>query len=48
VRDNGRPISDAEAKQLFKPYTTLQVAQDAGTAGAGMGLYMCKRICEAL
>jgi two-component system sensor histidine kinase EvgS len=48
VRDSGKRISDAEAKLLFKPYTTLQAAQNAGTAGAGMGLYMCKRICEAL
>jgi two-component system sensor histidine kinase/response regulator len=48
VTDNGIKITDEEASTLFKPHATLQAARDANTAGPGLGLYMCKSLCQQM
>lgn len=48
VIDNGIPITDEEAETLFKPHSTLQSARDINAAGPGLGLYMCKCLCQQM
>jgi len=48
VIDTGLPISNEEARMLFKPYKTLKSAKDLNLAGPGLGLYVCKQLCKKL
>ena len=48
VIDNGIPISDEEALTLFQPHATLQKARDINAAGPGLGLYMCRCLCNQM
>jgi signal transduction histidine kinase len=48
VIDNGFSISDEEAETLFRPYTTLKAARDVNAAGPGLGLYMCRILCQKM
>ena len=46
--DNGIGILEKDAEKIFKPFVTLEEAKDTGCKSAGLGLYVCKNICEAL
>ena len=48
VIENGVSISDEEAETLFRPYTTLKAARDVNAAGPGLGLYMCRILCQKM
>ena len=48
VIDNGIGIKEEDAMKIFKPYTTLQEAKDMNAAGAGLGLYVCRKLCKFL
>jgi two-component system sensor histidine kinase PilS (NtrC family) len=39
--DNGQGISEENQKNLFEPFFTTE------HSGTGLGLYLCKEICEA-
>ncbi|HWO71595.1 MAG TPA: ATP-binding protein [Actinomycetota bacterium] len=51
VADDGPGIPPGEAERLFRPFARGPKAGEAGTAaggpGAGLGLYICRRIVEA-
>lgn len=48
VTNQGIVITDEEKAHLFKRYKTLQGAQMIGSAGSGLGLYICRSLCQAL
>jgi len=48
VIDFGIPISDADKVQLFHQFKTLESARALGLAGSGLGLYICKSLCQAM
>lgn len=41
VADNGQGIPEDRAEQVFKPFYTT------GAHGTGLGLYLCRQLCEA-
>ncbi|RFA39424.1 PAS domain-containing sensor histidine kinase [Alkalilimnicola ehrlichii] len=41
VRDNGQGIAPETANRLFEPFFTT------ASAGTGLGLYLCRELCEA-
>lgn len=43
VADNGRGIPADRVEQAFKPFYTT----GAGTGGTGLGLYLCRELCQA-
>ena len=48
VRDQGPLIAEAEAARLFKPFSRLDSAYDAGTPGTGLGLAICQRLVRLM
>jgi signal transduction histidine kinase len=48
VVDEGIPISNEEKMTLFKPYKTLESARKINAAGPGLGLYMCRELCQKM
>ena len=48
VRDWGPGISPAEQAQLFTRFTRLESARRSSQPGAGLGLYLCKQLIEAM
>lgn len=48
VRDTGCGISDQDAKKLFKDFTTLKSSAALNPNGVGLGLSICKKICNLL
>jgi signal transduction histidine kinase len=48
VRDWGPGIPQAEQGQLFTRFTRLDSARNSSQPGAGLGLYLCKQLLEAM
>jgi signal transduction histidine kinase len=48
VRDTGCGISEVDAKKLFKEFTTLKSSASLNPNGVGLGLSICKKICNLL
>lgn len=48
VRDSGRGIPAALQSQLFKPFSRLHLASAPEIRGAGLGLYACRKLIEAM
>lgn len=46
--DNGIGIAKEDREKIFKPFVTLKEADAFSTPSAGLGLYVCKNICEKL
>ncbi len=47
VRDTGRGMSDKEQQKLFTPFTKLS-SKDGNRTGTGLGLVICKGLCELM
>lgn len=48
VIDNGIGIEKQDFKFLFTPFATLKQSININQSGAGLGLYICRSICEKL
>jgi len=48
VRDSGLGIPAAQQSQLFKPFSRLHHAAAPDIRGAGLGLYACHKLIEAM
>ncbi|PCE27086.1 hypothetical protein BWP39_09885 [Paraburkholderia acidicola] len=48
VADTGMGISAEDIKQIFEPYTQSSTTSNAVLRGTGLGLALCKKICEQL
>lgn len=48
VADNGDSISPEDQKKLFKPFSKLNDAKNLNPSGNGLGLSICKNICNNL
>lgn len=48
VRDSGLGIPAALQSQLFKPFGRLHLASAPDIRGAGLGLYACRKLIEAM
>ena len=46
--DNGIGIPKDESSLLFKPYSTLRNAREINATGAGLGLFICKKLAMEL
>jgi signal transduction histidine kinase len=47
IADTGLGISEEDQKALFKMFGKLRSTQQINTGGIGLGLFICKRICES-
>lgn len=47
VRDEGPGIAPEDQAQLFTPFFRTDLSRNRHTGGAGLGLFLCKRIIEA-
>jgi signal transduction histidine kinase len=48
VFDNGPGISPADKSKLFKPFSKLAAHSHLNPNGSGLGLSICKLICQSL
>jgi hypothetical protein len=48
VYDNGPGFSSEDEEKLFQPFTKLNDAQQLNPSGNGLGLSICKQICNNL
>jgi signal transduction histidine kinase len=48
IRDKGPGISLAEQALLFTRFTRLESARNSAQQGAGLGLYLCRQLVEAM
>lgn len=48
VRDNGCGMAENEIEKVTDAFYMIDKARDRTTGGTGIGLYICKKICEAL
>ena len=48
VRDWGQGISPAEQASLFTRFSRLESARNSAQRGAGLGLYLCRQLVEAM
>ena len=48
VIDNGPGISAEDQQKLFEPFCKLEANSDCNPNGIGLGLSICKLICESL
>ena len=46
--DTGIGITEEQAQKLFKPFTKLDSGKHMNPNGIGLGLSICKKICENL
>ena len=46
--DNGLGIASKDISLIFEPYKTLKSAKLRDASGAGLGLYICKKLCKEL
>ena len=47
IMDSGKGISDVEKKNVFKKFYRIGDENTRRAQGTGLGLYLCKKICEA-
>jgi len=47
VRDNGIGFDPAAQKILFRKFGRIDEGRGASASGTGLGLYICRKICEA-
>ena len=45
--DSGIGISECDQKKLFKMFGKLKTTGQLNTNGIGLGLHICKRICDS-
>lgn len=48
VRDWGPGVAPAEQPLLFTKFTRMEAAKKSSQQGAGLGLYLCRRLIEAM
>ncbi len=48
VKDTGIGITPEDQKRLFKPFTQLGSDKDASRLGSGLGLFICRTLCELM
>jgi len=48
VTDNGPGISELDQQKLFKPFSKLGAYADLNPNGLGLGLSICKLICNCM
>lgn len=48
VRDHGPGIRPQEQSLLFTKFTRLESARNSAQSGAGLGLYLCRQLVEAM
>lgn len=48
VKDSGIGITPEDQKRLFKPFTQLGSDKDASRLGSGLGLFICRTLCELM
>lgn len=48
VFDNGPGIAEADQGKLFKPFSRIDTNKDLNPNGDGLGLYICRLICNNL
>jgi signal transduction histidine kinase len=48
VRDWGLGIAPTEQSLLFTKFTRLEAAKKSSQRGAGLGLYLCRQLIEAM
>ena len=48
VTDNGTGIKQKDMGKLFKLYGFIQQTQEINTRGIGLGLHICRMICNEL
>ena len=48
MENNGSPIMFEDAQRLFKPFSKLAETHHQNPNGNGLGLSICKQICESL
>ena len=48
VINTGVQIKDEDIQQIFKPFYRIEKSRNRNTGGSGLGLYLAKRIFEAL
>lgn len=48
VMNTGVQIKDEDIQQIFKPFYRIEKSRNRNTGGSGLGLYLAKRVFEAL
>jgi len=48
VTDTGRGIDDADRQKLFAPFSQVGIHDNATLRGTGLGLIICKTLCEKM
>ena len=48
VEDSGIGIAKEDQDQLFKIFGKLQNLSEVSTSGIGLGLHICKQLCDSL
>ena len=48
IKDEGIGIAFKDSKKLFQPFSQINQSLTRRFEGTGLGLYLCKRICEVL
>lgn len=48
IKDTGEGIKEEEQGKMFTMYCKLQKQQSANPTGVGLGLSICKKLCEAM
>ena len=46
VKDSGIGIREEDQKRIFKLFGKIKNSEDVNTSGIGLGLFICKRICD--
>lgn len=47
VEDEGPGVAPAHRETIFEPFTRLDEARDRDRGGVGLGLYLCRQICQS-
>ncbi|MCA9711019.1 MAG: HAMP domain-containing histidine kinase, partial [Myxococcales bacterium] len=47
VEDEGPGVEPAHRESIFEPFTRLDDARDRDRGGVGLGLYLCRQICQS-